>query len=245
MADADCSHSNENAMAKENELKTLGEEEIYARVKEISDLVAMAKLQAKEVEIRARYAAEFAEKAMTEAHSAHQVSEALAKTSRIVAALALEFSNNANECLENFVDPETSGAPDNSSFLSFHDLDVSFQTPDNTCAANTSVAGEHLFTKDNVKADDSSVTAENSNSDKKPAETDNSKTDDKRKDVKDSQERLAEKMTSLALKRTILLYRDSKMINSLMRSFEKGDAVADQDEQIEDPAREDSPCDID
>lgn len=242
MADA----SNENASAKENELKALGEEEIYARVKEISDLVAMAKLQAKEVEIRARYAAEFAEKAMTEAHSAHQVSEALAKTSRIVAALALEFSNNADECLETFVDPETSGTPDNSSFFSFHDSDVSFQTPDNTCAVNTSVVGEHLFTEDKVKADDRSVTAENSNSDEKPVETDNSKADDKSEDVKDSQERLTEKMKSLALKRTILLYRDSKMINSLMRSFEKGDAVEDQEnEQTENPARADSPCDID
>ena len=67
---------------------------MFKQVQEVSHLVVGARLQAREAEIRARYAAEYAERALSEAQSAHAVAVSLAKTSRVVASMALDFVNN-------------------------------------------------------------------------------------------------------------------------------------------------------
>ena len=67
---------------------------MFKQVQEVSHLVVGARLQAREADIRARYAAEYAERALSEAQSAHAVAVSLAKTSRVVASMALDFVNN-------------------------------------------------------------------------------------------------------------------------------------------------------
>ena len=83
-------------------------DDVFRQVREISHLVANARLQAREADIRARYAAEFAERAISEAQLAHMVASTLARTGRVVASMALELANNLSL--------DTSGDGD---FLSF------------------------------------------------------------------------------------------------------------------------------
>ena len=92
-------------------------EEIYNNMMVIANLVNSARMQAKEAEVRARYAIEFANKAVREAKAAHVVSESLARTSRVVASLALEVSNDADEYLTSYRcenDPEHDSFNDSS-----------------------------------------------------------------------------------------------------------------------------------
>ncbi|KAK3587347.1 hypothetical protein CHS0354_036513 [Potamilus streckersoni] len=60
---------------------------------EICHLAHIARLWAQEAEIRARYSLTFAEKAISEASSSHNVAESLARTSKMVASLALDLAN--------------------------------------------------------------------------------------------------------------------------------------------------------
>ena len=97
--------------------------ELFGQVREVSHLVVKARLQAREADIRARYAAEFAERAVSEAQLAHMVASTLAKTARVVASMALEFANN--------VSLDTSGDGDYLSF-SLPDSNSSLQSGDSS-----------------------------------------------------------------------------------------------------------------
>ena len=97
--------------------------ELFGQVREVSHLVVKARLQAREADIRARYAAEFAERAVSEAQLAHMVASTLAKTARVVASMALEFANNV--CLD------TSGDGDYLNF-SLPDSNSSLQSGDSS-----------------------------------------------------------------------------------------------------------------
>ena len=68
-------------------------DDLFKQVRNVSHLVANARFQAQEADIRARYAAEFAERAVTEAQLAHMVASTLARTGRVVASMALELAN--------------------------------------------------------------------------------------------------------------------------------------------------------
>ena len=75
--------------------------DISSKVKDISTLVTRARLKAKEAEIRAMYSLQFAERAVEEAKSAHVVSESLARTSQVVAMLALQITKDTDYLVDN------------------------------------------------------------------------------------------------------------------------------------------------
>ena len=77
-----------------DEIKQELKDDVFKQVREVSHLVANARFQAQEADIRARYAAEFAERAVSEAQLAHMVASTLARTGRVVASMALELANN-------------------------------------------------------------------------------------------------------------------------------------------------------
>lgn len=89
----DSAEKQENKSATDDDLVN-ETNDIFRHVREVSHLVAKARFQAREADIRARYAAEFAERAVSEAQLAHMVASALAKTGRVVASMVLELANS-------------------------------------------------------------------------------------------------------------------------------------------------------
>ena len=107
---------------------------MFRQVQEVSHLVVKARLQAREADIRARYASEFAERAVSEAQSAHAVAVSLAKTSRVVASMALEFANISLETSGDgdFLDvsfPESNSSLPSGDSLNSTSFEVSFTSP--------------------------------------------------------------------------------------------------------------------
>lgn len=246
MAASDVCSSIEKESMQTAASQTIYENDVYSCLREITGLVTAARLQAKEAEIRARYSAEFAERAISEARTAHQVSETLAKTSRVVATLALEFSNYYD--YEN-ISLEGSNVS-NGSNTSGVNCDNALQNSDRFDHTDKSECEDAslLLNSTELNADDKSgatsndwnITNESNEADVK--ETDDVinqprvKADDKSDGKSDANvgdgtldtDQLSERMNRLEMKRKMLLYKDSKLVNGLRQSNEKGDMVGDE-----------------
>lgn len=197
-----------------DDLNVRNDEQIFITLKEISTLVSTARLQAREAEIRARYAAEFAEKAISEAQSAHQVSETLSKTSRIVAALALEFSNKADLCIENWQYHEDDSYNQIQTILA---SDLSTQETDNAKSDETSTQNAPI----NMITSLPPLKLQPAKPEIEIA--DDTLTEGFMKDI------VSEKMKILDIRRKISLYKDSKLINNLRTTLDGGDSVRSAD----------------
>mgnify|MGYP000041250365 FL=1 len=209
-----------------SELPMFTDDEIHSNLTEIALLVTKSRLQAKEVEIRAKYAAEFAERAISEAQSAHNVAETLSKTSRIVAALALEFSNKADLCLEALW-PETD---DESRYESFLSSDSFLQSTDHdttgTSVEDLSLTTVSPFGKTPVYAPVGEEHLDGNVTDSMRSVSEGAIT----------RELLVQKMKLLEMKRKMILYKDSKVINKIKTALECGDSVdgAEKKQTVED-----------
>lgn len=230
--------------------QTIYENDVYSCLREITSLVTAARLQAKEAEIRARYSAEFAERAISEARTAHQVSETLAKTSRVVATLALEFSNYYDYENISLDGSNVSNGSNTSGVNCYYALQNSdrFDHTDKSGCENAFL----LLNSTELNTDDKSgATSNDKNITNVSKEADAKKTDDVideprveaddksngRSDANVSDdtldtEKLSERMNQLEIKRKMLLYKDSKLVNGLRQSNEKGDMVGDEGQVI-------------
>jgi hypothetical protein len=214
--------------------------EINYYIKEIADLVIKARFQAKETDVRAKYALEFANRAIAEASSAHQVSEALAKTSRMVAALALEFSNNTDIYIDEFIDScnesrndslNTSFSNEESSVIPVKDDNpLAVATDSETSAVSESVQSQDaddLDSKDLPESGSAQQKYQTIYPDTIPLEelpkesnlstvwedsesSDAVVVDGNTEESKDKDLKDVNEMKNLEIKRKMLLYRDSK-----------------------------------
>ncbi|KAH3888398.1 hypothetical protein DPMN_012431 [Dreissena polymorpha] len=227
-------------------------EGIFQCMNDISLMVQKARMLSREADVRAKFAVEFANRAVAEAQSAHQVSETLARTSRVVAALALEVSNKTDKYIDNLDESEyrysRSIGTDTSFFSDDTYGDNSYNTDESFgCNASTINAKEMgnqespadkatvapfieekqmaLINILNVELKDKSLVCEDGYEKQliETTETRNNATGDIMDNCKEN--RPAEEIISQTLdeKRKMQLYRDSKKV-AAMQSLATGDA---------------------
>lgn len=224
------------------ELTHVYSERIYSYMKELSGLVVNARLQAKEADIRAKYALEFATRAAGEAQLAHQVAGALARTSRMVAALALEFTDNFDECIDSFSESNI-----DSTYQSYLDGDTSQRSAGDSSILSEGWSFDTVSTpeaciNDSVKCTEpghikpkslhlegvpaNDMQMENSVSSKpseeRPEADDNAHID-LPDDKNDPDRALIEDLKHLEVKRKMRIYRDSKLAETKLSEFQNSE----------------------
>lgn len=236
-------------------------EELYCRMQEISKIVQRARLKAREADIRSKYAIEFANRAAAEALAAHQVSESLAQTSRMVAALALEFSNDISMYSDSLVDSILSDThysivnDTETSLLSAGEISV--QSGDGQWEVDSQMKNDVSFSekgdivnndtvKDQVKLPEVQQFNENATERKLSEENEVSinkveytpHPDNSCPACVVSNSDLSEEIKTLEIKRKMLLYRDSKMLAFQRRNPE----YASLPSEYADRGSQTSPC---